>query len=257
MEKTKKRNMKYNGISANEHYLLQLVREKGLLLFGVQELYRLSGWSKSRIHNTFHTLKEKGHIIWIKRSRYTTPEILVESSYAVATEAVKPSYISYWTALAYYGFTEQQPQVIQLVTSKQQAKPKLLVEVTTLKSRRFYGYQRVNNYVMAEKEKALVDSLYQSEKCGGLEEVIKCLKNAWGEINQKIFYSYLIRFNSKSLNSRAGYLIETLRLGKPPKKLLKNRSKSYIRLNRENVKTSNYNHKWKIIINHELTEVTK
>lgn len=255
MKKTKKQDIKYKGISANERYLLELIRDKGIVLFGVRELHHLSGWSRSRIHNTLHTLRKKDHIVWIKRNGYATSDKLVESPYAVATESIKPSYISYWTALSHYGFTEQQPKTIQLVTTRQQKRPGLNVEITTLNPGRFYGYILVNDYVIAEKEKSLVDAFHQPEKCGGLDEVVKCLKNAWSQINKRTLYRYLVRFNDKSLNSRAGYIIEALGLDKPSKKLLENKSKSYVRLDVSGRRTHNYDKKWRVIVNYDITGV--
>lgn len=257
MKKTKQHNINYKSISAGEQAILQLVREKNLIIFGIQEIQRLSGWNPVKIHNTLHTLKEKGHVIQLKRNKYATPEKQAENPYAVATETVKPSYISYWTALSYYGFTEQQVKTIQLVSPKQQKQLLPTIEVVTLKPNRFYGYQRINDFVIAEKEKTLVDALHMPEKCGGLDEVLKCLKNAWSQINKKLFFSYLILFNDKSLNSRTGYIIETLGLGETPRKIIENKSKSYVKLDTRKPKIGGYDKRWMIIINHDIMGVQK
>ncbi len=253
MKKTKKEDMSYNSISGNEQHILHKIKGKKLIVFGVRELKQLTGWGAIRVHNTLQTLKRKKHLMRVKRNMYTTPEALTENPYAVATETIQPSYISHWTALAYYGFTEQQPTTIQVVSPKQQKKPEMNIEVTTLKPARFFGYERTNGFVIAEKEKTLVDALYQPEKCGGLKEVAKCLENVWREINQKKFIDYLLRFKDKSLNSRTGYLMETLNLGKAPQRLLKNRSEGYVKLDASRPKTCRYDRRWRIIVNRETT----
>ena len=243
--------MKYNSISVNEHWILHQIKGKKLTVFGARELKQLTGWSETRIHNTLHTLKRKKLIIWLKRNEYTTPEALAERPYAVATQTIKPSYISHWTALSHHGFTEQQPQIIQVVTPKQQKKADMNMEVTTTKPLRFYGYERMKDFVMSEKEKTLVDALHQPGKCGGLDEVIKCLENAWGQINKKKFMDYTLRFKNKSLNSRTGYLMEKLGLSKAPNRLLKERSKAYVKLDAGKPKTREYDKRWRININHD------
>lgn len=246
--------MKYKSISGNEAQLLALAQDNGLTVFKPKDIEHLSRWSKTRIRNTLYTLKKKKLITSIKRNHYTPETELRQNPYRVVTEAVKPSYISYWTALSHYGYTEQQVKAIQLVSTQQEKPMKLgphTIEVTTLKPSRFYGYTRTDNYAIAEKEKTLVDSLHKPGNCGGLDEYIKCLTNAWKEVNKDKLTRYFIRFRNKSLNSRIGYLIEELRLG-DARKLLKHKSKGYVKLDPTQDKTSEYSRRWRINVNHEI-----
>ena len=258
MKKTKEQHTFYKGISKNEQFLLSLIKEKKLIVFGVRELKRLTKWKKTTIHNTLFSLTKKSLLIKIKRDNYILKEILEEKPFEIATELITPSYISFWTALSFYGFTEQQVKVIQLVSPIQENNLKFdlkSVEVTTLKPERFFGYKKEDGYAIAEKEKALIDSLYQLDKCGGLDEFVKCLKDSWKEINKKKFINYLVRFNNKSMVSRAGYLIEELKLkGIKLRTLKKYKSNSFIKLNPQRKKANRYNKKWKIIVNQEITE---
>lgn len=253
MENSKEYNKTYKGISGNELSLINLINENNLMVFGVEELHRLSSWKRSRLHNTLFSLKEKDVLVKIKRDRYALKKDLNEKLFEIATATVRPSYISFWTALSYYGFTEQQVKTIQLVSTKQQGEINFNshhIEVTTFQPQKFYGYIRENSFVIAEKEKALVDSLYQLEKCGGFNEFMHCLKNAVGEINKKRFRDYLIRFGNKSMISRAGYILEEL--GLYSGNLRRYRSKSYVKLDPKKEKTKRYNEGWRIIINQKV-----
>jgi len=253
MEKPKQPYKSYKGISGNESFLLNLVSENALVVFGVEELRRLSGWKKTRLHNTLFSLKQKKIIVKIKRDTYAQGKDLTEKLFEVSTAAVIPSYISFWTALSFYGFTEQQIKPVQVVSTKQHPELKFnshTVEVTAVRPEKFYGYLRVNGFVIAEKEKALVDSLHMPEKCGGFSEFVSCLKNAGGGINLKKFRDYLIRFNNKSMISRAGYLLEELELN--PGNLQKYRAENYVKLNPVKVQAGDYNRKWNIIINQKI-----
>jgi predicted transcriptional regulator of viral defense system len=118
----------------------------------------------------------------------------------------------------------------------------------------FYGYGRIEGAVLAEKEKALVDSLYLPEKCGGLDELAKCLSNSWGQINHKKLRKYTIQFGNSSLVSRMGYLIETLELEKERflKGLIPHKSTGYILHSPKNQRILSHNNKWKIIVNHRI-----
>jgi len=147
-------------------------------------------------------------VLRVKRNAYALKSVAEENAFRVATSAATPAYVSFWSALSFYGFTEQQVSAIQLVSTRQEGKLKLAgrkIQTTVFKPGGFFGYERVNGFNIAEKEKALVDSLFQPKKSGGLGEVAKCLKSSWQELNKPRFYRYLLKFGSKSLNSRAGF----------------------------------------------------
>jgi len=256
MEKQVNPNANYKGVSAGERCLISLVEESGLAVFGVKEIARLSGWNRRKIHNTLQSLESKGFAVRVKRGVYALKGIVGENAFRVATSVVAPAYLSFWSALSFYGFTEQQVSAIQLVSTKQEAELLLAgrrIQSTVFKPERFFGYKRVNGFNIAEKEKAIVDSLFQLEKSGGLGEVAKCLKNSWGELNKPRFYRYLLKFKCKSLNSRVGFLLEELSLANGKRIPLKNRSKGFVKLNPRFKKTSTYNKKWKIIVNQEIS----
>jgi predicted transcriptional regulator of viral defense system len=257
MKKSKQAYKNYKGISANESYLLSLIEKNNLAVFGVEEVHCLSHWSKNRLYNTLFSLEKKGRIIRIKRNGYALKSRLSENLFRIATEVAKPSYISFWTALSYYGFTEQQVKAIQLVSTKQMKKMEIDsfgIEVVTFQPVKFYGYKKLEGFVIAEPEKALIDSLFQLDKCGGLNEFAKCLKNAWESLNKRTFVDYLIRFNNRSVISRMGYLIDYLKLKKTEQieKLQKYKSKGFINLNPNREKTREYNKKWNVIINQRI-----
>jgi predicted transcriptional regulator of viral defense system len=248
--------MNYTGTSANEAFLLSLVEKRNLPVFGVREIVYLSGWDRSRTHNTLASLLRKGVTTRIKRDGYALTEGLSENIFRIATELVKPSYISFWTALSYYGFTEQQVKKIQLVSTKQfgaLAAGDFGLEIVTLKASRFYGYKRTERFVIAEPEKALIDSLFRLDMCGGLDELVKCLRNAWPDLDKRRLVEYAIRFGNKSVVSRAGHLIERhgLETGELDR-LLAARSSPFVPLDPEAARIGKYDRKWRVIVNREI-----
>lgn len=197
MIKSELLNTKVIPISKNEAILLNAVNR--FTVFTNEIIRRLTDWKDFTIKNTLTALKKKELIIAIKRDHYVVKEKIPENIFTIATTLTNPSYMSFWTALSYYGFTEQQVKTIQIISPKQFPNMKVLnfkIEATKFQSDRFYGY---NNLRIAEKEKALIDSLAFPDKAGGIDEVKKCLVYAWPEINKRRFKSYLKRFNNKSL----------------------------------------------------------
>lgn len=257
MKKPKQHNINYNSISNLESYILKKITQNNLVSFGVEELIRLTTWDRQRIYNVLYSLQKKNHIHRIKRNQYVITENINEKIFRIATEVVQPSYISFWTALSYYGYTEQQIKMIQMVTTKQTKSFSLssfTIEPTTFHIKRFFGYKKINDFVIATPEKAFIDSLYQLHKCGGLDEYSKCLRNAWNELNKKTFVQGLILFDNKSMVSRIGFIIEYLSLKKTIdiKKLKANISQTPIILNPYGSKKAIYNKKWNLLINHQI-----
>ena len=214
MEKSKQHKSNYS-ISKTEFLLLKKVKSEKLIVFTPKDLMHILQWKKQKVHNILQQLKNKNIILSAKRNAYVITETIDEHIFQIAVEAINPSYISFWTALSHYGFTEQQPKVIQAATPKQYntiTLNKYKIIPTKLKKERFFGYKKINHFAIAEKEKAIIDSLAYPEKAGGFDETLKCLKNAWNELNKEVFVSYLIRFNNAALNARVGYILDELNL---------------------------------------------
>lgn len=257
MKKAKQDNIKYSGISRLESHILKTIADNNLVSFGVEELIRLTRWDRQRIYNILRSLQKKDHITRVKRNRYVITEDIHGKIFRIATEVIEPSYISFWTALSYYGYTEQQINTVQLVTTKQTNSLSLSsfnIESTTFHIKRFFGYKKINDFVIATPEKTFIDSLYQLHKCGGLDEYSKCLKNAWESLNKKTFVQGLLLFDNKSMISRIGFIIDYLSLKKTRdiEKLKINSSQTPIKLNPYSSKKATYNKKWNILINHQL-----
>jgi len=107
----------------------------------------------------------------------------------------------------------------------------------------------MDGFVIAEPEKALVDSLaYRPLR--GIQEYAKCLTNAWTGLDKEKFTEYLLKFKNKSIVSRAGYLIEHMGLNyEQIGSLLNPRSPGFVRLDTEAKKSGPYDKKWNVIIN--------
>jgi predicted transcriptional regulator of viral defense system len=237
------------SVSKNENELLKLFEETNSYIFEPNKVKRLTLWNKNKINNTIQQLKKKNQITSIKKNLYVVNNEIINNSFSIAIKISEPSYISFWTALSFYNLTEQQPITIQTVTRKRNFNMnlnKIKIEATYFKKEHFFGYKKIENFSIAEIEKALIDSFAYPEKAGGLKEIIKCLKNA--KINEKLFLKYLKQFNNKSVNARIGYIYEqiynkTLNLPLPT---------TYVKLNKNNIITKNRNKKWMIIINEEI-----
>ena len=78
-----------------------------------------------------------------------------------------------------------------------------------IRRKRFFGYYRIGEIIIAEKEKAIIDSLLLPKYSGGIKEITKCIKNSSEEINIKKLIDYAEKMQSKSVLRRLGYILET------------------------------------------------
>ncbi len=258
MKKQKEPIISYKGISKTEQYILSVINRNKLVVFDFNKIYRLSRLSKSQLYNSLFSLKNKHILESVQKGKYLLKDKIPGNEFMIVNFINSPSYISFWSALSFYGWTEQQIITIQIVSTKQFKEFQFdtnKVEVSTFAPSRFYGYKFISNFSIATKEKSIVDSLSDFEKVGGIQEFSKCLKNSWDELNKKVLINFLIRFKNRSMSSRLGFLIEKLNLKLSKKymdKLLNSCSSGFIKLDPSIPKSRNYNKKWKIIENSKV-----
>jgi predicted transcriptional regulator of viral defense system len=142
------------------------LHESGLKIFTGLEFRMLTGYSKVAAQKLLERYSEKGVFVRIKPGLFCLKKNM-PSQYFIANRIYKPSYISFETALSFYGMI---PETVYGCTS-----------ATTMTTRRFnaagqnYSYHKIKKnaftgYIIlktgeeevlfAEKEKALADYFY-------------------------------------------------------------------------------------------------
>lgn len=195
MEKQYNLHKKYKNLSKLESQLLNKLEE--FVVFSPSTARKLTGWKQVRASNVIASLKRKGVVTAIQKDSLVLAEKIPGNLFAIATRVVVPSYVSFWSAASYYGMTEQQVKAVQLVSTKQHPKMKIgthPVEITACSPSKFFGYSRVQNFSLAEREKLILEMLSRPELSGGVEEVRKCLSSVWPELDQKKVFRYLQQF---------------------------------------------------------------
>ena len=86
-------------------------------------------------------------------------------------------------------------------------------QIVTVNKEKLYGlskqWEKGHAYWVTDKEKTLIDSADAIKKCGGIEELIKVVKNAAPEINFEILNQYTKKFPNGAVQKRLGFLFET------------------------------------------------
>ena len=197
-------------------------------------------------------VKQKGYIIGIERGKYA---LRATNIYALASNILHPSYISFISALSYYKLTTQIPKTIFVVSLKQKKEitfREYSIRFVKFKHFRFFGYRRekIDGKIafIAEPEKCIVDSVYLIDCCP-LSEVLFALKNY--DFDVKKILDYALRMNSPVLLKRIGYLLELSGVDVFGE-LRDNISHRYNVLNPLLKKRGKKNKKWKLVINEVL-----
>src|SRR3989338_716479 len=191
-------------LSKLEDLVYKTLKNAGFSVFRARDLCMLLKVSRIKAYNIIKSLKKKNVIKKIKNGLFSFGDI---SEFTLATSIHYPSYISFWSALSYYGLTDNMPRKIFLITTKF-SKEINHFKYITLSEKRFFGYIQIGELVIAEKEKAIIDSLLFPKYAGGIKEIIKCIKITLKEIDIKKLINYAEKIQSKVVLRRLGYILE-------------------------------------------------
>jgi len=193
-----------------------------------------------------------------------------EHPFVIASKLTTPYAISYWSALNYYGYTEQIPGTIYVSSTRRRTDLEitdlgLWFKFVKLAPSKFFGHQEVwveeRKVNITDREKTIVDCLDRPEYCGGIVESTKGLWYACTqeEIDLVKLTEYVTIMNNRSIFKRLGYLAELLELpiGESLQTWKESISSGYTLLDPVMPRGGRYNSRWNLQINvdrHELTE---
>ncbi len=163
--------MSYGGSMAKRP-LLVFIKQLRRPVFTTHELAALSGKSLSATTQGLNFLKKEGLIFKIYRGIWAEVGNERLSPYAVIPFLLPRyrTYVSFISALHLYGIIEQIPQVITLASTTHTKIIHTKIgtfsvhQITPLFFNGFNWYRGTGNFLIAEPEKALVDSLYLSAR---------------------------------------------------------------------------------------------
>ncbi|MDH7476205.1 MAG: hypothetical protein QHH09_01900 [Microgenomates group bacterium] len=147
----------------NYALVVKKIYESGLYLFNNKTLKDIIESKKESTYFKYlsRLIKEK-ILIKIERDKYILAKANI-SDFELANFLLVPSYISFETALNFWGVISQFPYEITSATIKKTRIKKYgekIFSYSRLSKNLFFGYELINNYLIANLEKALLDQLY-------------------------------------------------------------------------------------------------
>lgn len=253
--------------------LLATLSERGKRIFTTQEAAVVLDSKPEQVWKLLHDLVNRK---WLKRlegGKYMIVPLesgltgsYAEHEFLIASNLVRPYYISYWTALNYFGYTEQVPRTIFIATNKLKRSVQisgLTYKFVWLAQRKFTGFvhERIDgeSINIASREKLIVDCLDLPQYCGGIVEAAKGIWNAYQEdvLDLDKLTEIAERMGNKTIFKRLGYLFEILSLpaGEHIELWHAKISQGYSKLDPTLNKIGPHNRKWKLILNRDRQEL--
>lgn len=142
--------------------LIQTLQSLNRDYFTIADLEKITNLSRSSLKVSLSRLVKNKVLIRLKRGIYVLKNSLLNIE-KIANQLYYPSYLSFESALSYYGILSQVSYTKTFATnntSKRLILGKTEIEFRRLKSSLFFGYVLKNGIYIAEPEKALLDQLY-------------------------------------------------------------------------------------------------
>jgi predicted transcriptional regulator of viral defense system len=258
------------NILKNDSELIKTLLSQGKELFTSSDInkYFFNGTgSHFQIYRVVKRLEEKGLLKRIQRGKF----ILLNTSngaqfnpFVLAMHLIKPAAVAYWSALHYYGLTEQIPQTVFVMSTARkrsiaQLKPDF--RFITVNKKKFFGIKKEwighLSFYITELEKTIVDCFDCPQLCGGIVECSKALLNA-SNVNYDLLLNYLYLINNSAALKRIGFVSEIIHNKKILEKLNEKQnliSTKYSLLDPSLSNQGQYNSKWRLRINTSIREL--
>ncbi|HEX9845849.1 MAG TPA: type IV toxin-antitoxin system AbiEi family antitoxin, partial [Candidatus Nitrosotenuis sp.] len=142
-----------------------------------------------------------------------------EMPFVIVSEIVRSYYIGFWSALNYWGMTEQVPSVTFVVTTNRKRNLEygpLKFKFITFSKNKFFGIVEEEiggeKFRISSREKTIVDCLIYPKYCGGIDEVVKGIWEAQNELDFTKIIDYSKKIGTKVVIKRLLYILDILNI---------------------------------------------
>jgi predicted transcriptional regulator of viral defense system len=218
--------------------LLEWAEERPL--FNLNQAERYTGLERDSLRVKLSRMAGRGDLLRIERGKYTVHDDV----FIYASHIEKPSYISLWSALDFYGLTTQEPTQVQVVHSGNRDD---LPKIEFYQTQNMFGFEREKyrgfDIFIAEKEKLLIDALSFGKI--PVDELVDLVE----EIDIETTVEYIRRNGGNAVSKRAGYLIQRVRGEKIEE--LKVDDSNYPLLDLTQSKSGGNSSEWRLKVNND------
>ena len=147
--------------------MIKIFRDKGITRFTITDFARILGISdQNTVYKKIQRLEKAAVIKKLLKGKYLFSFGKI-NDFAMANWLYQPSYISLESALSFYGvitgFSYKITSICLKKTKNMFIDTKEL-SYSQIDKKLFFGYEKKDNFLIAEKEKAVFDYIYFSQK---------------------------------------------------------------------------------------------
>ena len=244
------------GKSITSHIRNLMIDRK---LITIEEMLRNHKSERKSLYVALSRLQKKGRVERIEKGKYMIIPLGAEkgkytlNEFVIGSLLVKPYTIAYWSALHYYGLTEQIPNTVFIQTTTRKKNQIIEIfgvryKIVKIKETKFFGIKKTwieeTQINITDKEKTIVDCLDKPQYCGGIVEVAKALKN--GNFDKNKLITYVKEFGNSGVIRRLGYLCDLLQIDISLPRI---DTRSYLFLDPTMPHKGSKSAKWRLIVN--------
>lgn len=208
-------------LGPSESKVVLTFREQGRSVVQVADVRKILS-SETTTRKVIRNLLRKGWLSRIVGGKYMFlppergPENLGENNaMALAAAVVEPSYIGWWSAASWHGFTTQKPMTVFVAATRQTPAREIegsQVRFVKIASRKFFGYRTYDVYgrcvAISTPAKTLIDCLDRPDLAGGPSELTRIAESALSQIAFEEVLETATTFKSKAVMQRLGFIVD-------------------------------------------------
>lgn len=260
-------------LSKRESQLLSAFAAAGQSVFTIEDARQVLDQDEDDAAQILYRLVNKQWLQRLQRGKYSMipleagPEVRwAEHEYVMASVLVSPYYLTYATALHYYGYSERLPRQVWIATTRRKRSVSvndLDFRFVYLRKHKFFGFTTIliteQPVQMAEREKAIVDGFDHPGYCGGVLEPAKGLWFGRDELDFDQLIAYSLQLGNRAAVRRLGFWLDRLRLVDEALllRLCSPEDRNYNKLDPAGLDKGPRDARWRLIINipeHQLLE---
>jgi predicted transcriptional regulator of viral defense system len=255
------------GLGRKESYLISSLARDNRNIFTVDDAKAIVGEGAKR---TMYSLMRKKWVLKLKRGMYAIVPLdigvkgadsFAVHNFVIGSKLVEPYYIGYWSALNYYGFSDQIPSTTFIATTKARKSVDALQTTylfVQISKEKFLGTSEIEiegaKIRISDKYKTIADCLDHPEHAGGIDEIARSIFFSKDEIDFRKVKSYAMKMRNLTILKRLGYILEVSGLLDQYLDIFRSvkLSKGYSLLDPLSPKSGSYKDKWGLLINMEI-----
>ena len=227
-------------------------------IFSIKDVESFTG-NKKTAYSVLYRLMNKHLVSKIRKNLYSCISVetgtVIATKYQIASAINTEACVSHISALEYYGYSNQVRYVVYVSSMKSFNKFSFKGVRYVFTKSKFNKGVDVLDYAgglrITDLERSVVDSIKDSEKIGGLEEILHCLNNIpW--LDSAKLIRYLDMYNIQMVYQKVGFILshykESLKLTNELFDHCKNKAGKSVRYLSSQNRTGRFIKEWNLIV---------